>query len=241
MRTWLLYHLDPPAAGHAPSVLRDAGLSLAHCQVSAGESLPRLDDVAGLVVFGGRQSARDVDEDPYLAAECELLGAAVQKAIPVLGLCLGAQLLARSQGALVQRMGRRQIGWAHPRFLAAAAVDPLFAGAPPIPAPHWNEDEFGLPAGGIELQERSGPGVEAFRVGECAWGLQYHPEVDAAMLDGWYSKYGGMLPEAGLTESDARREDARHLSAQATAAKHLFGAFAAVVRSRSLSRATVGA
>lgn len=241
MRTWLLHHLVPPKAGHAPAVLRRAGLPLGHCHVSAGDRLPDLDDAAGLIVLGGHESAREVDDHPYLTAECELLAGAVRAQVPILGLCLGAQLLARSQGAPVRRMARRQIGWAQPRPLDAAGTDPLLAGAPGVPAPHWNEDAFELPAGAVELQERSGPGVEAFRVGACAWGVQYHPELDAAMLDAWYATYARMLSEAGTTEAAARREDERHLPAQGVAAEHLFGAFAAVVRSRSQSGAAVGA
>ena len=233
MRTWLLHHIDPPMAGHARPALEKAGLDLAECHVTGGEELPRLEEVAGLVVFGGRESVLDLDEHPSLVAECDLIARAVQTEVPVLGLCLGSQLLARSQGARVQRMDRRQINWAYPQLLEAAGEDPLFAGAPPVPALHWNEDAFELPAGAVELQERSGPGVEAFRVGSCAWGTQYHPEADAAILDAWYAKYAGMLAEAGTTEEEARREAARHLEAQRIAAEHLFGAFARVVQARA--------
>lgn len=230
MRTWLLHHLDPPMAGHALPVLLQAGLPVAECRVAAGEELPGLDDVAALVVFGGDESARDLEALPYLAAECDLLERAVQAEIPILGLCLGAQLLARSQGAPVQRMARSRLDWACPRPLDAAASDPLFAHAPPVPAPHWHEDAFALPPGAVELQERSGSGVEAFRVGACAWGVQYHPEVDAAMLDRWYATYPTSVTEAGTTEEAARREDALHLPAQKLAAEHLFSAFADVVK-----------
>lgn len=238
MRTWLLHHLDPPMSGHALPALRRAGLPIAECRVSAGQRLPELEDVAALVVFGGDESACDLDVHPYLAAECELLERVVLAEIPVLGLCLGAQLLARSQGARVKRMDRMRLDWAQPGPLEAAGSDPLFAGAPPIPAPHWHEDAFELPAHAVELQERSGSGVEAFRVGKCAWGVQYHPEVDAAMLDAWYACYPRVVTEAGTTEAAARREDARHLAAQRLAADHLFGAFADVVRSRSRPPAT---
>lgn len=228
-------------AGHALPVLTRAGMSVAHCQVSAGDELPGLQDVAGLVVLGGDESARDLEALPYLAAECDLLERAVQAEIPILGLCLGAQLLARSQGAPVQRMARSRLDWACPRPLDAAANDPLFAHAPPVPAPHWHEDAFALPAGAVELQERSGSGVEAFRVGACAWGVQYHPELDAAMLDTWYASYPDSVTAAGTTEEAARREDAHHHVAQKRAAEHLFGTFADVVRSRSRQRTAVSA
>ena len=232
MALWLLHHLDPPQIGHAGPVLRDSGLETVDCVVPAGDPLPGLDEVDGLIVFGGNESARDLDRHPYLAAEVELLAAAVAREVPVLGICLGAQLLARSLGAAVERLPMREVTYGVPGTLDAGRADPLFADAPPIPAPHWNEDAFELPAGAVELQERTAQGVEAFRMGSCAWGLQYHPELDGEMLDTWYERYGNLLGEAGITESSARREDARHAAGQRTAAEHLFGAFTRVVLAR---------
>ena len=226
MALWLLHHLDPPQAGHAGPVLRGAGLEVVDCVVSAGDRLPGLDEVDGLVVFGGNESASDLAGHPYLEREAELLAAAVEQEVPVLGICLGAQLLARSLGATVERLPMREVTYGMPETLDAGRADPLFADAPPIPAPHWNEDAFELPAGAIELQERSAQGVEAFRMGPCAWGVQYHPELDGEMLDTWYERYGNLIEEAGISEASARREDARHAAAQRTAAEHLFGAFA---------------
>jgi GMP synthase (glutamine-hydrolysing) len=232
MALWLLHHLDPPQTGHAGRVLREAGVETMDCVVSAGDPLPGLDEVDGLIVFGGNESARDLDVHPYLAHEAELLAAAVEREVPVLGICLGAQLLARSLGARVERLPMREVTYGVPETLDAGRADPLFADAPPIPAPHWNEDAFELPEGAIELQERSAQGVEAFRVGSCAWGVQYHPELDEEMLDTWYARYGDLLGEAGITEASARREDLRHADAQRVAAEHLFGAFAEVVARR---------
>ena len=232
MALWLLHHLDPPQTGHAERVLRAAGADVAHCHVGAGDPLPDLAEVDGLIAFGGHESVRHLDAHPHLQAEGRLLAEAVEREIPVLGVCLGAQLLARSLGAEVDRLERRRIAYASPAPTAAAASDALFAGAPPVPAPHWNEDGFDLPEGAVELQARTDAGVEAFRAGSCAWGVQYHPELDLPMLDAWYAAWGDLLAEAGTTEAAARREDAHHAEAQRAAAEHLFGAFAGVVAQR---------
>jgi GMP synthase (glutamine-hydrolysing) len=234
MALWLLHHLDPPQTGHAGRVLRTAGLETVDCVVSAGDPLPGLDEVDGLVVFGGNESATDLERHPHLVGEVDLLAAAVAQEVPVLGICLGGQLLARALGAPVRRMARREVTYGVPATLGAGRADPLFADAPPIPAPHWNEDAFELPEGAVELQERTGEGVEAFRAGPCAWGLQYHPELDDEMLDTWYARYADLLGEAGITERAARLADARHRAAQREAAEHLFGAFARVVAGRRL-------
>jgi len=89
-------------------------------------------------------------------------------------------------------------------------------------------------AGAVELLPRAGPGGEAFRAGESAWGLQYHPEVTAAILDHWYGLR--MAEQAGVSEAAAREADARHLPDQRRAATELFGAFAGVVE-RAATRA----
>jgi GMP synthase (glutamine-hydrolysing) len=144
----------------------------------------------------------------------------------VLGICLGAQLVAHALGGEVRKAARRQIAWLALEPTEAGAADPLFGALPtPVPALHWNEDVFSLPPGAVELLERPGEGVEAFRAGDSAWGVQFHPDVDAAALDDWYATYGDWLAEAGMTEAQARAADAANLERQAAASRALFTAF----------------
>ncbi len=225
-----LHHLDRPFLGLAERPLRDAGIALDERLLVGGHALPELDDVDGLLAFGGTQSARDLDTDPVLRAEAELLRDAVDAGVPVLGVCLGGQVLARALGAEVRRASVRTIAWRELEPLPAGREDPLVGAlAAPVPALHWNDDVFDLPSGATELFARRGEGVEAFRAGACAWGLQFHPEVDAAALDGWYARYGDWFGEVGITIEDARAADTRHMAAQADLAERLFGAFARVV------------
>ena len=225
-----LHHLDPPVRGHAARVLEGAGMRLDERHVMAGDPLPDLDAVDGIVVFGGHESVRDVGRHPALAAEARLLREAVEREVPVLGICLGGQLLAHALGADVGRAPRRTVAWSEVEPLPAAADDPLFGGLPERPVVlHWNEDFFELPAGGVELTSRVGPGVEAFRAGSRAWGLQFHPEVEGADIETWYAWGERSLAEAGIDEAHARAADARHLPGQAVIADALFGAFVRVV------------
>jgi GMP synthase (glutamine-hydrolysing) len=156
--------------------------------------------------------------------------------VPVLGVCLGAQLLAHALGGHVSRLPRRMLTWTPIEPLPAAAGDPVIGALPSgSVALHWNEDAFEPPAGAVELLRRVAAGVEAFRYGELAWGVQFHPEVDPDALEGWYVDAVSELDEAGVTEEAARALDARHLPAQRALSDALFGGFARVVAARTVA------
>jgi GMP synthase-like glutamine amidotransferase len=225
-----VHHLEQPFLGLAEQPLSRAGVVLDERRPAAGDALPALADVDGIISFGGGQSVLDVERDGALQAEAELLRDAVAEGVPVLGICLGGQLLAHALGADVRRAPRRIVSWLELTALPAATDDALFAGlGSPIRGLQWNEDIFALPPGGTRLVSGSPAGVAAFRAGASAWGVQFHPEVDGATLDGWYERYADWLGQAGVSEPDARAADERHLPAQAELAERLFGAFARVV------------
>jgi GMP synthase (glutamine-hydrolysing) len=226
----VIHHLDPPQLGHVET-LRDAGVELDERHAVNGDPLPRLDDVDGLVVLGGLQSVAD-GSDP-LPEEVDLLRRAIDTDVPVLGVCLGAQLLALAAGGEVRHSGR-SIQWRELVRTEAAKGDPLFGALPePVPALHWNEDVAEPPLGAVELLARGGDGAEAFRVGDAAWGVQYHPDVDGAALEAWYDRYATYV---GDVDVDAlKAEDRRREPDQRRASRALFEAFARVVASRSRS------
>jgi GMP synthase (glutamine-hydrolysing) len=202
-RVAVIHHLAQPFLGHAGPALRDVELS------EHFGTLPALEEVDGIVSLGGEESVLDGG----LEAEAALLRSAVAADVPVLGVCLGAQLLAHALGGTVVRRPRRLVAWT-----------PL-AGEWEGYGLHWNEDGFEPPPGATELLRRPDGFCEAFRIGR-ATGVQFHPEVDPAALDGWYAAWGDVLEPAGVTEADARAADARHLPGQAALSEAIFGGFA---------------
>jgi GMP synthase (glutamine-hydrolysing) len=197
-----------------------AGARLEHVHPHRGDPLPT--DFDGLVVFGGAESVTEIDRYPYLLEEAELLRTTEA---PVLGICLGAQLLAHALGGSVRRLPRRAVRWVE---LARVADDELIPER--VWALHWNEDGVEPPPGAIELLERGeGLGCAAFRAGN-AWGVQFHADVDAATLDGWYERYGDWLEQAGVDPAAAREADGRHFPGQPATAEAIFGGFVRRVR-----------
>ncbi len=164
----------------------------------AGQALPPHDEVAGAVIMGGPMNADEVERFPALTAEREWLSAAVARGTPVLGVCLGAQLLARALGAEV-RPGKREVGFAPVEI--ATADDPLLGGlAPGAEVLHWHGDCFDLPDGAERLASSDRTACQAFRAGN-AWGVLFHPEADFALVEAWLEE-PTMISEARAALGD---------------------------------------
>ena len=222
----VLHNLERPCLGHAGPALRAAGVRLDERFLRAGDPLPALDEVDGIVALGGEQTA----VDPALATQAALLRGATERGVPVLGVCLGAQLLAHALGGEVRRLGRRHLDWLELRPLPAAEGDPVLGALPPGAAGvHWNEDGFALPEGAVELLRSPAGSGEGFRVGERSWGVQFHPELDEAGIDHWYADWHEALGAAGVAEADARAADRVHLPGQRALSEAIFGGFGRVV------------
>lgn len=177
MSTWtVIQHVAFEHPGLIAEIARSHGVALDVRRKDLGEPLPRPDAVSGLVVLGGPMGAYDDAEHPHLADERDLLAGAVEHGVPVLGVCLGAQLLAAALGAEVSRGPTLEIGIGEVELVAE---DPALgtAGAR-LPVFHWHQDTFELPAQAKLLARSDLYAHQAFRAGERAWGLQFHVEVD---------------------------------------------------------------
>jgi len=224
-RIAVVHNLERPFLGHAGPALRGAGAELDERFPRRGDPLPALGEHDGIVVLGGEQNALD----PGLAGQAALLRDATASGVPVLGVCLGAQLLAHAHGGEVRKLERRHLAWPELLPLRAADGDPVLGALPPGAAGiHWNEDGFALPPGAVELLRSPAGTGEGFRIGERAWGVQFHPELDEPALEDWYERWHYALGEAGVAEAAARAADREHLPGQRALSEAIFGSFALV-------------
>jgi GMP synthase (glutamine-hydrolysing) len=166
----------------------------------AGDPIPQ--DADALVILGGGMSA--YDPLPHLAGEIRLLERCVSRGRPVLGICLGSQLLASSLGARVSKAPAKEIGFYRVR------AEPGFFGTGDFVAFHWHGDAFSLPEGAVPLASSTATPLQAFRFGEHAWGIQFHLEVDEPVLRAMLGSGAAELSENGvdpdLLLAQARRE-----------------------------------
>ena len=232
-RLVVLHHLERTFLGGAAAPIRAAGLEIEERDLRRGDPLPAPGEADAILSLGGDQSVRDIDRYGYLTAEVELLREEAERGTPILGVCLGGQLLAHALGGTVRRLPRRIVKWAPVEKLPAAEGDPVLGPLPdPVLALHWNEDGFTIPPGAVELLTRAADGGEAFRWRDNAWGIQFHPEADEEALDGWYDDVAWLIA-AGVEEEAAREADRVHLPGQLATAEGIFGGFAQYVATRA--------
>lgn len=185
---------------------------------------------SGLIVMGGPMNVDETARHPFLADEVHWLRQAVEAELPVLGVCLGSQLLAKAMGGRVFANRVKEIGWYEVDFLSKASNDWLFADvASPTTVFHWHGDTFDLPSGAVRLARGSQCENQAFRFGRSAYGLQFHLEMTGEMIDDWLCEANNCGELAALDYIDPeviRRETPQWLPAMQQMANRVFQRFA---------------
>ncbi len=160
-------------------VLQDLNISFIYSDLG---DLLDLGTHAGVIVMGGPQSANDQE----MAAEVRFIQQALDTKTPMLGICLGAQLIAKALGTQVYRNREKEIGWAPVYLTEAAESDPLFGGLPsPSTFFHWHSETFMLPPGAVSLAYSDKCHQQAFRFRDTVYGVQFHPEITREMIVDW--------------------------------------------------------
>ena len=185
------------------------------------DALAPADDADLLVVLGGPISVNDVAPYPFLADSIALLQRRLQQQRPTLGICLGAQLMARALGARVAASGGKEIGFAPLLLTDEGQRSPLQA-LQGIPVLHWHGEAFELPAGARRLASTPACRHQAFAIGRHALALQCHPELDARQFERWLIGHTLELQQAGIDPVALRAQARRYGAPLAAAATAMF-------------------
>lgn len=212
-------HLDFEDLGTLQPLLAERGYAIRYVDATLDDlSAPSLQAADLLVVLGGPIGAFDEHLYPFLLGELALLHARLASGRPLLGICLGAQLIARALGACVRPMGHKEIGFGPLALTAQGQASPLaLLGSTPVL--HWHGDQFELPDGAQRLASTAACVNQAFAVGQRVLGLQFHLEADTRRLERWLVGHACELAQAGI-DPRMLRGAAQDLEAALPAAAH---------------------
>jgi GMP synthase (glutamine-hydrolysing) len=184
-------HVPHEGLGTIASALNRYGLSPRTVDIARGRpALPPVKSLAGLIVMGGPMGVYEQDRYPFLKRELDYIGKVVDAGKPVLGICLGSQLIAHALGARVYPNRKKEIGWYRVHLTSEGKKDPLMKGANAPWVFQWHGDTFDLPKGARRLASSTLCKNQAFRFGQNVYGLQYHLEVNKDMILDWLDQPG---------------------------------------------------
>lgn len=183
--------------GQVGVALHEAGARIDLYKPFAGEALPLTPDADALVVFGGEQSALDDATHPYLPHLAKLMADYTALDRPVLGICLGCQLLARAFGAENILDAAPEFGWNQVTLTEEGAQDPVLSHLPQsFPIYQWHSDTFTLPQGAVQLATSPKAAQQGFRIGRATYGTQFHFEASRAVVRDWRRNFAIMMDGA---------------------------------------------
>lgn len=234
MRALAIVHQRDAGAGVFADEMRERGVELDEWLLTKrGTGPPReIADYDAVLTFGGAMHADQEDRHPWLRFEKDFLEALLDDGMPILAVCLGCQLLAEAAGGLARRAREPEIGWLEVEITDEGAADPVIGPlAPSFTGFQWHSYEA-VPPQGAAILARSPVCAQAYRIGERAWGIQFHAEVTAADLAHWIDDYRsdgdavriGIDPQALRAETEGKIADWNRLG------RELCGRFLDAVR-----------
>jgi GMP synthase (glutamine-hydrolysing) len=210
MNVLAVIHGSNARAGTFGEAVKDAGHRLEEWSLAWGSPPPRaIDDYGAVLIFGGSMHADQDDRHPWLREENLFIQRLLDQHVPLFGVCLGVQLIAKAEGARVYPLpDEPEIGWVPVELTEAAASDPVFGRLPErFESFNWHYHTYDVPAGAVELAH-SARCNQAFRLGEAAWGIQFHAEVTLESVRLWLEEKDelpGDIDRAALgAETEAR-------------------------------------
>lgn len=224
----VLQHAGCEAPGLIAGAVESKGFEIKTVRGFDGEAVPvEMGAAAGLVIMGGPMGVRETDRFPFLRRELALIESALRNERPVLGVCLGSQLLASALGAGVKRGAQKEIGWHNVRLTEEAAIDPLMRDLKmEFKAWHWHGDVYDLPPGCVRLASSSLTSTQAIRYRSAAYGFLFHMEITRDILDGMIQTFADELKEEGMDGDELAREGETHLAPLAAMGKRVFARWA---------------
>ena len=233
MRVLAIGHQRDAGPGVFGDAVTAAGDELELWWIAESAEPPReLEAYDAVMTFGGAMNVDDEDRHPWLGPEKRLLAELLERDTPLLGVCLGSQLVSAAAGGSPQRASEPEIGWFEIEVTGEGAVDPLLAGLEPsFEAFEWHSYECGAPERATVLAATPVCG-QAFRFGPAAWGIQFHPEVTPQIAEDWIDDYRSDADAVriGVDPEALRAATRKRLDAQMTLGADLCSRFLAEAR-----------
>ena len=230
-RVLVLQHVAAEPLGVLDPMLRERGHRIRYINFARDPDIqPDLNRYQALIVLGGPMQVGDSRRHPHLVTECRLIEQALRRQLPILGICLGGQLMAHVLGARVGPCEKPEIGWYDLHPTEDTRHDPLLT---PLESPHpifqWHHWGFDCPRDAVSVATSPDSGCQAFRINHSAWGFQFHLELDQRLIHRWLTLpfYRENLAESGLpkTPADIEADTARFLPDTLDLADRVFSAW----------------
>ena len=191
----VLQNVECEGLGSLANILTSHGYDYKIVQLAKGEGTPQtLENYAGLIILGGPMNVYQTGQFPFLLDTDRLIKQAININKPLLGICLGSQLIAKALNTKVYAGEKKEIGWLPISLTNQGKTDPLFNQLPSkLTVFHWHGDTFNLPSGTIHLASSNLFQNQAFRLGKTCYALQFHLEVTSEMINTWLDEYQNEL------------------------------------------------